>query len=110
MIANNPTLDALTEIHEYCLALKATNREEEAVPVSVVVSLGTGLIPTKVIEELDIYLPGFRIFESVKMVSNMSTLGNLLVDQVKFLYFRVVHLNNFYFVFKGDTERGTCCG
>ncbi|KAJ8979118.1 hypothetical protein NQ317_017961 [Molorchus minor] len=42
LIANNPTLDALTEIHEHCLALNGKGREREACPVSVVVSLGTG--------------------------------------------------------------------
>ena len=35
LIANNPTLDALTEIHEYNMALKSVGREAEAVPVSV---------------------------------------------------------------------------
>lgn len=42
LIANNPTLDAMTEIHEHSLALKAVGREDEASPLSVVVSLGTG--------------------------------------------------------------------
>ena len=40
--ANNPTLDAMTEIHEYNMALMSVNRKSEAVPVSIVVSLGTG--------------------------------------------------------------------
>jgi hypothetical protein len=45
LIANNPTMDALTEIHEYNVALKATGRCSEVRPVTVVVSLGTGHIP-----------------------------------------------------------------
>lgn len=36
LIANNPTLDAMTEIHEYNMALKSIERDAEAVPVSVV--------------------------------------------------------------------------
>lgn len=34
LIANNPTLDAMTEIHEYNMALKSVGREQEAIPVS----------------------------------------------------------------------------
>lgn len=33
LIANNPTLDAMTEIHEYNMALRSVNRKSEAVPV-----------------------------------------------------------------------------
>lgn len=33
LIANNPTLDAMTEIHEYNMALKSVKRDSEAVPV-----------------------------------------------------------------------------
>lgn len=45
LIANNPTLDTLTEIHEYNLALQARGRSSEMQPPTVVVSLGTGRIP-----------------------------------------------------------------
>lgn len=34
LIANNPTLDAMTEIHEYNMALTSVGREKEAIPVS----------------------------------------------------------------------------
>lgn len=34
LIANNPTLDAMTEIHEYNMALKSVGRDQEAIPVS----------------------------------------------------------------------------
>lgn len=33
LIANNPTLDAMTEIHEHNLALQSVGRESEVVPV-----------------------------------------------------------------------------
>lgn len=80
LIANNPTLDALTEIHEYNLALKAMGREKEIIPVTVVVSLGTGQIPVKSLNDIDIFWP--NLLGSVKVVYGMSTLSSLLVDQV----------------------------
>lgn len=36
LVANNPTLDALTEIHEYNMALRSVGRKTEAVPVSLI--------------------------------------------------------------------------
>jgi len=45
LVANNPTLDAMTEIHEYNLALEAVGKSSEVCPTTVVVSLGTGRIP-----------------------------------------------------------------
>lgn len=81
LIANNPTLDALTEIHEHSLALKAKGRDEEAAPVTVVVSLGTGLIPVKEVKEIDVFRPE-SIWDSAKLFIGISFLGNLLVDQV----------------------------
>lgn len=35
LIANNPTLDAMTEIHEYNMALRSVGRDAEAIPVSI---------------------------------------------------------------------------
>lgn len=45
LISNNPTLDTLTEIEEYNLALYMTNRSKEIQDPTVVVSVGTGCIP-----------------------------------------------------------------
>lgn len=45
LISNNPTLDTLTEIEEYNLALYKTNRSNEIHEPTVVVSVGTGCIP-----------------------------------------------------------------
>ncbi|XP_072748411.1 85/88 kDa calcium-independent phospholipase A2 isoform X1 [Anoplolepis gracilipes] len=81
LIANNPTLDAMTEIHEYNLALKATNREKEVIPLSVVVSLGTGLMPTTVtLNEIDVFRPE-SLWDTAKLAFGISALGTLLVDQ-----------------------------
>lgn len=83
LIANNPTLDALTEIQEYNLALRAKGRESEAYPVSIVVSLGTGLIPVTQ-SNVSKMLPD-SIWEGAKLVFGISALVSLLVDQVIFI-------------------------
>lgn len=51
LVANNPTLDTLTEIHERNLALKRTGQEDQITDLSVVVSLGCGMAP---VEDLDV--------------------------------------------------------
>ncbi|KAL7735011.1 hypothetical protein ACLKA6_011274 [Drosophila palustris] len=80
LIANNPTLDAMTEIHEYNMALRSSGRESEAVPVSVVVSLGTGHIPVTELKDIDVFRPE-SIWDTAKLAYGISTIGNLLVDQ-----------------------------
>ncbi|XP_052862024.1 85/88 kDa calcium-independent phospholipase A2 [Anopheles cruzii] len=80
LIANNPTLDAMTEIHELNAALHYTGRSAEAVPVSVVVSLGTGLTPVVDLKEIDVYRPG-GIWDTAKVAYGISTISTLLVDQ-----------------------------
>ncbi|XP_075164146.1 calcium-independent phospholipase A2 VIA isoform X1 [Haematobia irritans] len=80
LIANNPTLDAMTEIHEYNMALRSVGRESEAVPVSVVVSIGTGLIPVTELKDIDVFRPE-SIWDTAKLAYGLSTIGNLLVDQ-----------------------------
>lgn len=104
LIANNPTLDAMTEIHEYNMALRSVGREKEAKPVhivfliylfeilvvtkwafcfwqvSVVLSLGTGLVPVSEMKEIDVFRPD-SIFDAAKLAYGISAIGNLLVDQ-----------------------------
>lgn len=74
LIANNPTLDALTEIHEYNMALHKVNRQSEAIPVSVVVSLGTGLIPVTELKGIDVFKPE-SIWDAVKLANGLSAIG-----------------------------------
>ncbi|KOC68741.1 85 kDa calcium-independent phospholipase A2 [Habropoda laboriosa] len=81
LIANNPTLDAITEINEYNLALKATGREQEVVPLSLVVSIGTGLIPSSPLNGVDIFLPE-TIWDAAKFAMGILGVAKLLVDQV----------------------------
>ena len=45
LIANNPTLDVLTEIQEYSAVMNALGLHENVQKPTVVVSLGTGLKP-----------------------------------------------------------------
>ncbi|XP_030372689.1 85/88 kDa calcium-independent phospholipase A2 isoform X2 [Scaptodrosophila lebanonensis] len=80
LIANNPTLDAMTEIHEYNSALRSVGRESEVIPVSVVVSLGTGHIPVTELKDIDVFRPE-SIWDTAKLAYGISTIGNLLVDQ-----------------------------
>ncbi|EDW37534.1 GL16301 [Drosophila persimilis] len=80
LIANNPTLDAMTEIHEYNMALRSSGREAEAIPVSAVVSLGTGHIPVTELKDIDVFRPE-SIWDTAKLAYGISTIGNLLVDQ-----------------------------
>ncbi|XP_041774229.1 85/88 kDa calcium-independent phospholipase A2 isoform X4 [Anopheles merus] len=80
LIANNPTLDAMTEIHELNAALHYIGRASEAVPVSVVVSLGTGLTPVVDLKEIDVFRPD-SIWATAKVAYGISTISTLLVDQ-----------------------------
>ena len=80
LIANNPTLDAITEIHEYNLALKATDRDHKVIPLSLVVSCGTGLVPVTPLKDIDVYRPE-SLWDAVKLGMGISALGSLLVDQ-----------------------------
>lgn len=89
LIANNPTLDALTEIHEYNMALTHVGRKKEAVPVSCVVSLGTGLIPVTELKEIDVFRPD-SLWDTAKLAYGISAIGNLLVDQATAADGRVV--------------------
>ncbi|KAG5681964.1 hypothetical protein PVAND_011364 [Polypedilum vanderplanki] len=89
LIANNPTLDAMTEIHEYNMALYSVNRKNEAVPLSIVVSLGTGLPPTTELKDIDVFRPD-SIWDTAKLAYGISAIGNLLVDQATLADGRVV--------------------
>lgn len=80
LIANNPTLDAMTEIHEYNMALTKIGRAKEAIPISCVVSLGTGMIPVTELKQIDVFRPD-SIMDTAKLAYGISAIGNLLVDQ-----------------------------
>lgn len=78
LIANNPTLDAMTEIHELNMALHHIGRREEIVPVSVAVSLGTGLIPVTEQKGYDVYKPE-GIMDAYRLVQGFTTIGEFIL-------------------------------
>lgn len=78
LIANNPTLDAMTEIHEYNMAMQSVGRKSESVPVSVCISLGTGLIPVTELKEIDVFRPD-NIWDTAKLAYGISAIGELFL-------------------------------
>lgn len=94
LIANNPTLDAMTEIHEYNMALHSVSRKSEIVPVSIVVSLGTGLIPVTELKDIDVFRPE-SLMDMYKLTQGASAIGKFkctnlythVVDVIKMLLF-----------------------
>ncbi|XP_067929343.1 85/88 kDa calcium-independent phospholipase A2-like [Watersipora subatra] len=82
LMSNNPTLDALTEIHEFNCGLKATAKHNQVRPICCVVSLGTGRFPQMPVDAIDVYKPTgpmqiYRVAQSVtsllKMVVEQAT-------------------------------------
>lgn len=71
------------------MALMSVNRNSEAVPVSVVVSLGTGLPPVTELKEIDVFRPE-SIWDTARLATGISTIGNLLVDQATLADGRVI--------------------
>ena len=58
LVANNPTLDILTEIHERNAALRCVDRAGEVEKVGVVVSLGTGDPAVEKVDHVDVFMYG----------------------------------------------------
>lgn len=80
LIANNPTLDVITEIHQYNMALKVKGQSQLSRPIHVVVSLGTGRLPVRPINACDVFRPE-GLFDLAKAAFGAKNLGELLVDQ-----------------------------
>ncbi|XP_013781824.1 85/88 kDa calcium-independent phospholipase A2-like [Limulus polyphemus] len=80
LIANNPTLDAMTEIHQFNEALKCTGQEDQVRKLGLVVSLGTGVVPVTEVKRVDVFRPD-GIWDTMKLAFGMSALGQLIVDQ-----------------------------
>uniref|UniRef100_A0A3B5JY67 phospholipase A2 n=1 Tax=Takifugu rubripes TaxID=31033 RepID=A0A3B5JY67_TAKRU len=79
LLANNPTLDAMSEIHQYNKALKAAGREKETKKLGVVVSLGTGKPPQMAVTSVDVFRPSNPL-EFAKSILGAKELGKMLVD------------------------------
>ncbi|KAI6226974.1 85/88 kDa calcium-independent phospholipase A2 [Aphelenchoides besseyi] len=85
LICNNPTLDLLTEVEFFNTTRKIENNEP--LPVSVVLSCGTGVIPSQLMQNLDLELPKNYNFTSIvaNIASSAMTLNglkNIFVEQL----------------------------
>lgn len=80
LISNNPTLDVLTEIHEYNTGLKFRNDEDQVRPLGCVVSLGCGRVPVIPRDYIDVYKPS-GILDAHKVIKGTTALVSLLIDQ-----------------------------
>ncbi|CAH1794250.1 unnamed protein product [Owenia fusiformis] len=80
LMSNNPTLDTLSEIHEYNMALKSDGHMENIEPISCVVSLGTGIIPVTPVQDVDLFRPS-GIMEGIKAAYAGQAFVKLLIDQ-----------------------------
>lgn len=80
MISNNPTLDVLTEIHEYNTGLKIRHEQESIHPLGVVVSLGCGRPPVEPRDHIDVFKPA-GIMEAHKVYKGTTALFSLLVEE-----------------------------
>ncbi|PWA32574.1 hypothetical protein CCH79_00015095 [Gambusia affinis] len=79
LLANNPTLDAMTEIHQFNKSLKAEGREANIKKLGIVVSLGTGKPPQEVVTSVDVFRPSNPL-ELAKSFVGAKELGKMLVD------------------------------
>lgn len=80
LMSNNPTLDVLTEIHEYNTGLKFRNESIEVRPLGCVVSLGCGRVPVIARDHIDVYKPT-GIFDAHRVIKGTTALVSLLIDQ-----------------------------
>uniref|UniRef100_A0A3B4AD90 phospholipase A2 n=1 Tax=Periophthalmus magnuspinnatus TaxID=409849 RepID=A0A3B4AD90_9GOBI len=79
LLANNPTLDALAEIHQYNKSLKASGQDVKVRKVGLVVSLGTGKPPQVMVSSVDVFRPSNPL-ELAKSIVGAKELGKMLVD------------------------------
>ncbi|CAO4383514.1 unnamed protein product [Caenorhabditis nigoni] len=76
IISNNPALDLMSEVHAYNRQLQLSGRKQEAVQMNVVVSFGTGQIPSTIIETLSI--DSNSPLQSIKTIKNLAA---MFIDQ-----------------------------
>jgi len=81
ILANNPTLDVLTEIAEYNQALRSVDRVDEVVDPEVVLSLGTGVSPVRKTAVVDIFRPD-NAMDTAKLFLNWDGMGKLMMNSV----------------------------
>ncbi|XP_008142853.1 85/88 kDa calcium-independent phospholipase A2 isoform X2 [Eptesicus fuscus] len=79
LLANNPTLDAMTEIHEYNQDMIRKGQGHKVKKLSIVVSLGTGKSPQVPVTCVDVFRPS-NPWELAKTVFGAKELGKMVVD------------------------------
>lgn len=79
LLANNPTLDAMSEIHQYNKTLKAEGLEKDVKKLGIVISLGTGKPPQVAVSSVDVFRPSNPL-ELAKSFVGAKELGKMLVD------------------------------
>ncbi|NXC43976.1 PLPL9 phospholipase, partial [Penelope pileata] len=79
LLANNPTLDAMAEIHEYNKTLISKGQKQKVRKLGLVVSLGTGKPPQVPVCSVDVFRPS-NPWELAKTVFGARELGKMVVD------------------------------
>ncbi|XP_032061085.1 85/88 kDa calcium-independent phospholipase A2 isoform X2 [Aythya fuligula] len=79
LLANNPTLDAMAEIHEYNKSLIKKGQRQKVRKLGLVVSLGTGKPPQVPVSSVDVFRPS-NPWELAKTVFGARELGKMVVD------------------------------
>ncbi|GAU97825.1 hypothetical protein RvY_09055-2 [Ramazzottius varieornatus] len=80
LMANNPTLDTLTEIFDYNNYMRQQGRKDEVDELLCVLSLGTGRPPMLAVPSIDVYWPE-KIWDAAKIGLNASALSRLVIEQ-----------------------------
>lgn len=78
-MANNPTLDIMTEVHKYYKVHHGSKKGSSN--IGLVVSLGTGVAPTEHVMNIDVFKPD-SIWDASHAITGAKSLGILVVDQV----------------------------
>ena len=81
LVANNPTLDILTEINQRNLALKSLHRTSEMENIGIVVSLGTGECPLEKQLPPDVFVPNINPMEAYQSMQGAAAMARMLVEQ-----------------------------
>ncbi|XP_069593063.1 85/88 kDa calcium-independent phospholipase A2 isoform X2 [Ranitomeya imitator] len=79
LLSNNPTLDSMSEIHEYNTCMKRQGKGEQVKKLGVVVSLGTGKPPQIQVSSVDVFRPS-NPWEVMKTVVGARELGKMVID------------------------------
>jgi calcium-independent phospholipase A2 len=76
LMANNPTIDAITEV------IQQGKYEAKPVKIGLVVSVGTGVVPRKSVENVDVFVPKFTLKAIPDTLSGLSTIFELFTSEV----------------------------